>query len=130
MPEWSGRPPRHFGGITGAEDGLALTTSPVAGPCNGKSNGSVNVLVDSGASGHYFDDVITPGLRDNLDSYQVLDVAQNHNHRWGTSGRHCAGTAQWHRRRRQRSAAFGPTLVFGCVWPTVQPILGESSEGY
>ena len=35
-----------FGGITGAEDDSALTASPVAGPWNDASNGSVNVLVD------------------------------------------------------------------------------------
>ena len=34
----------------------------------------MTVLVDSGASGHYFDDTVIPGLRDNLDSYQVLDL--------------------------------------------------------
>ena len=30
-------------------------------------------MVDSGASGHYLNDVIIPELRDKLDSYQVLD---------------------------------------------------------
>ena len=44
------------------------------GPWNDESNGSVNMLVDSGTSGHYFDDAIIPGLRDRLDSYQVLNV--------------------------------------------------------
>ena len=35
------------------------------------SNGSVNVLVGSGASGHYFDIVIIPGLRDILHNYKA-----------------------------------------------------------
>ena len=32
------------------------------------------MLVDSGASGHYFDDAIIPRLRNKFDRYQVLDV--------------------------------------------------------
>ena len=64
-----------FDGITGAEDGLAPMAGAVVGPWNhGRSTGFVNVLVVSGASGHYFDEAIIPGLRDRLDSYQVLDV--------------------------------------------------------
>ena len=35
------------------------------------------MLVDSGASGHYLDDIIILGLRDKLNSYQVLDVPRN-----------------------------------------------------
>ena len=34
------------------------------------------MLVDSGASEHYFDDAIILELRDTLDSHQVLDVAR------------------------------------------------------
>ena len=34
---------------------------------NDENNGSVNILVDSGASGHYFDDDIILRLRDKLD---------------------------------------------------------------
>ena len=40
----------------------------------GSSNDSVNVLVDSGASGHYFDDAIIPGFRDRQEDYKMLDV--------------------------------------------------------
>ena len=43
-------------------------------PWNGHSNDAVNVLVDSGASGHSFFKIIFPGLRDNLDNYKVMDV--------------------------------------------------------
>ena len=66
--------PDIFGGITGAEDGLALTAGPVEGSWNVGSYSSVNVLIDSGTSGHYIDDAIIPKLRDKLDSYQVRDV--------------------------------------------------------
>ena len=30
--------------------------------------------MDSGASGHYFDDATIPGFRDRLEEYKVLDV--------------------------------------------------------
>ena len=66
--------PDVFGGITSTEDGSALTIGPTASPRTGCSNDSVNVLVDSGASGHYFDDAIIPGFRDRLEEYKVLDV--------------------------------------------------------
>ena len=80
-----------FGGITNAEDGSALKVGPVAGVWNGHSNDTVNVLVDSGASGHYFDDTIFPGLRDNLDNYQVLDAPR----KITTAGKgHLYGVAQ------------------------------------
>ena len=32
------------------------------------------MLVDSGASGHYFDVAIIPGFQDRLEEYKVLDV--------------------------------------------------------
>lgn len=35
------------------------------------------MLVDSGASGHYFDDSFTPGLRYKLTDYQVLETPRN-----------------------------------------------------
>ena len=57
--------PDIFGDITGAENGLNVTAGPVAGPWNDGSNGSVNVSVDSGTSGHNLDDAIILGLRDN-----------------------------------------------------------------
>ena len=58
--------PEVFGGITSTEDVSALTIGPTARPRTGCLNYSVNVLVDSGASGHYFDDAIIPGFRDRL----------------------------------------------------------------
>lgn len=42
---------RHFGGITTAEDGLALTAGPAASPRNGSD--SIIMLVDTGTSRHY-----------------------------------------------------------------------------
>ena len=66
--------PDIFGGIISVEDGSGLTADPVAGPWNDGRNGSVDVLINSSASGYFFDDDNIPGLRDKLDSYQVLDV--------------------------------------------------------
>lgn len=63
---------RRFGGITPAEDGSALKAGPAEGPRN--SSDSVNLLVGSGMSGHYFDDLIIPRGREKLEYYQVLDV--------------------------------------------------------
>ena len=65
--------PEVFGGITSAEDGSALTIGPTARPRAGCINGSVNVLVDSGASGRYFNDAIIPGFWDRLEEHKVLD---------------------------------------------------------
>ena len=80
-----------FGGITNAEDGSTLKVGPVVGAWNRHSNDAVNVVVDSGASGHYFDDTIIPGLRDNLDNYQLLDVPR----KITTAGKgHLYGVAQ------------------------------------
>lgn len=62
------------GGITSAEDGSSLTTGPTAGPWTGYSDTSVNVVVDSGASGQLFDDTIILKVRDRLKDYKVLDV--------------------------------------------------------
>lgn len=58
-----------FGGITSAEDGSGLKVGRAAGPWDGDSKDSLNVLVDSGAPRHYFDDAIIPGLRDKSDNY-------------------------------------------------------------
>ena len=66
--------PEVFRGITSLEDGSALTIGPTARPRTGRSNDSVYMLVDSGASGHYFDDAIIPAIRDRLEEYKVLDV--------------------------------------------------------
>ena len=44
--------PETFGGITNAEDGLALAVVPAAEKRNRGSNSLASVMVDSGASGH------------------------------------------------------------------------------
>ena len=64
--------PETFGGITNAEDGLALAVVPAAEKWNRCNNSLVSVMVDNGASGHYFDDALIPGLRYRLDNYQEL----------------------------------------------------------
>ena len=64
--------PETFGGITNAEDGLALAVVPVAEKWNRGSNSFVSLMVDGGASGHYFDDALIPRLRYRLDNYQEL----------------------------------------------------------
>ena len=107
-----------FGGIISTEDGSALTIGPTARPRTGCNNDSVNVLVDSGASGHYFDDAIVPGFRDKMEKYKVLDVPR----RIFTTGgegieRHCAGSEPGLPRRRQRSATVNSTFVSDCAWP-------------
>ena len=61
--------PETFGGITNAEDGLALAVVPAAEKWNRGSNSLVSVMVDSKASGHYFDDALIPRLRYRLDNY-------------------------------------------------------------
>ena len=52
--------PETFGGSTDAEDRLALAAVPAAGTWNRGSNSLVSVMVDSGVSGHYFDDALIP----------------------------------------------------------------------
>ena len=66
--------PETFGGITNAEDGLALAVVPAAEKRNRGSNSLVSVMVDSGASGHYFDDALIPRLRYRLENYQELAI--------------------------------------------------------
>ena len=63
-----------FGGITNAEDGSALAAVPAAEKWNRGSNTLVSVMVDCGASGHNFDDVLIPGLSYRLDNYQTLAI--------------------------------------------------------
>ena len=65
-----------FGGITNAEDGLALAVVPAAEKWNRGSNSLVSRVVDSGASGHYFDDALIPRLRYRLENYQELAIRQ------------------------------------------------------
>ena len=66
--------PETFGGSTDAEDGLALVAVPAAEKWDRGSNSLVRVMVDSGVSGHYFDDALIPGLRYRLDNYQALAI--------------------------------------------------------
>ena len=66
--------PETFGGITNAKDGLALAVVPAAEKWNRGSNSLVSVMVDSGASGHYFDDALIPRLRYRLENYQELAI--------------------------------------------------------
>ena len=66
--------PETFGGIANAEDGLALAVVPAAERWNRGSNSLVSVMVDSEASGHYFDDALIPRLRYRLENYQELAV--------------------------------------------------------
>ena len=106
--------PDVFGGITSTEDGSALTIGSTPRPRTGCSNDYVNVLVECGASGHYFDDVIIPGFRDRLEEYKVLDVPRKNS---TAGGGHCAGSAPGPRRRRQRSPTVNPTFVSDCAWP-------------
>ena len=66
--------PETFGGSTEAEDGLALAEVPAAEKWNHGSNSLVRAMVDSGVSGHYFDDALIPGLRYRLDNYHALAI--------------------------------------------------------
>ncbi|CAM9432410.1 unnamed protein product, partial [Sphacelaria rigidula] len=65
-----------FGGITDADDGSALAAGPAFDKWKEASNSSVSVMVDSGASGHYFDDTLIPGLQHNLYNYQELAISR------------------------------------------------------
>ena len=86
--------PKVFGGITSTEDGSDLTIGPTTRPGTGCSNDSVNVLVESGASGHYFDDAVIPGFRDGLEEYKVFDVPRKISAAGGGWIEwHCAGSA-------------------------------------
>ena len=66
--------PETFGGITNVEDGLALAVVPAAEKWNRGSNSLVSVMMDSWASGHYFDDALIPRLRYRLENYQELAI--------------------------------------------------------
>lgn len=46
-------------------------------------NDSVNVPMENGASGHYFDDAVIHRLWDRLEQYKVFDVPTNLNHLGG-----------------------------------------------
>ena len=86
------------------KDGSALTAGPTARSRTGCSNDSVNVLVDSGGSEHYFDDAIIPGFRDRLEEYKVLDVPRNISTAGGGGKKwHCGGSAPGSRTPRLAS---------------------------
>ena len=104
MPEWNtyGQP-EVFGGITSTEDGSALKIGPTTRPQTGYSDDPVNLLVDSGASGQYFDDAIISRFRDRLEEYKVLNVPRKMSTAgvWGGVEWQCAGSAPGSRHRRQ-----------------------------
>ena len=52
--------PETFGCITNEEDGLGLAAVPTTEKWNRGSSRLVSVMVDSGASGHFFDDALIP----------------------------------------------------------------------
>ena len=66
--------PETIGGITNAENGLALAVVQAAEKWSRGSNSLVRAMVDSGASGHYFDDALIPRLRYILKNYQELAI--------------------------------------------------------
>ena len=66
--------PETFDGSTDADDGLALAAIPAAEKWNRGSNTLVSVMMDSGVSGHYFDDALIPGLRYRVDNCQTLAI--------------------------------------------------------
>ena len=93
--------PKVFGGITNTVDGSAFTIGPTARPRTGCSNDSVNMLVDSGASGHHLDDAIIPRFRDRLEELKVLNVSRKiSTDGGGTTEWHCARSAPGPRHRR------------------------------
>ena len=66
-----------YGGTDGEGEPLYSTAVMSSGPAAFKhkpsaDDGSVTVLVDSGASGHYFDDLIIPSLKHRLLNYLLL----------------------------------------------------------
>ena len=61
-----------FGGITDTDDGTALAAGPALDKWAGGSNNPVSAMVDSGASGHYFDDTLIPELWYKLHNHQEL----------------------------------------------------------
>ena len=66
--------PETFGGIFNAEDGFALAAVPAGEKWNRGSNSLVSVMVDRGASGHYFGVALIPRLMFRLDNYQELTI--------------------------------------------------------
>ena len=61
-------------GITNAEVDLALAPVTAVENWNRRSSSLVCVMLDSGASGHYFDDALIPGLRYRPDNYRELAI--------------------------------------------------------
>ena len=70
-----------YGGTDGEGKLLYGTTLMASGPAAFKhrpsaGDDSVNVLLDSGASGHYFDDLIIPNLKHLLLNYVILTTSR------------------------------------------------------
>ena len=68
-----------YGGTYGEGEPLNGTALIASGPAAFKhkpsaGNDSVTILVDSGASGHYFDDLIIPSLKHRLLTYFLLTI--------------------------------------------------------
>ena len=105
--------PETFGGITNAKDGLALATVHVSDKWNRGSNSLVNVMVDSGASGHYFDDALILRIRYRPD-----------NCRGASTGGSRPRTASRSHNRCSTGAAPYPNLDVGCAWLRAYPLLG------
>ena len=112
--------PETFGGITNAEDGLALAAVPAAEKWNRGSNSLVSVMVDSGASGNFFGDALIPGLGYGLDNYMAID----HNCRRASTGGGRPGTASGPHHRCPRRATPNPNIDADCAWLRANPLLG------
>ena len=77
-------------------------------------------MVDNGASGHYFDDALIPGLRYRLDNYQELVTAMDHNCRGASTGGGRPGTASGPHHRCPRSATPNSNIGVDCAWLRVE----------
>ena len=116
--------PEAFGGITNAEDGLALAVVPAAEKWSRGSNRLVSVMVYSGASGHYFDDALISGLRYRLDNYEELAIRRWITTRGASTGGGRQGTASGPHHRCPRGAMPNPNIDVDCAWLRAEPLLG------
>ena len=110
--------PNIFGGITTAEDRLALAARPAAETWNRGNKRSASVMVNNGASGHSLDDSRITGLRYNLENYQELAIrrwittAGGHQLKGAGQGLLCGHSigAQGLKRLTQLSVLTGPDV--------------------
>ena len=109
--------PKNIRDITSTEDGSALKVGPTARSRTGR-NDCVNVLVDDGASGYYFDDAIIPGFRDRLEEYKVLDLpCKISTAEGGCVNSIAQGVLRGHVIDDKRMRRLNPTLVSDCASP-------------